>query len=221
MPAFNEEKVISGVLSSIPRKIGGIGKIQIVVINDGSTDNTEDKVLKFRDVCLLNHFLNRGVGASWQTGFEYASQNGFDVVLTIDADGQHDPREIPRLLRPILSGQADVVLGSRLKLRGMPLDRKILNLIANVYTYFLFGIYTSDSQTGFRAYSKKAFSKIDILTSRMEAASEILGILAKNGLKTKEVAVSSIYTTYSREKGQKNLDAINIAVKLFLRFLLS
>lgn len=221
IPAFNEEKMIGKVISAIPQKIVGIKKTQILVVNDGSEDKTEKEVLKFNNVFVVDHLLNRGVGASWLTGFSYAKKFGFDIILTMDADGQHNPSEIPRLIRPILSGSADVVLGSRLKFGVMPPDRRVLNLIANFYTYLLFGIYVSDSQSGFRAYSRKAFSQIDVSSSRMEAASEILAEVAKKKLKLREVAVTSIYTKYSREKGQKNLNAINIGAKLFLRFLTS
>ena len=216
---FNEETVISKVLSQIPQKIAGIAKIQVAVVNDGSIDGTAAQVSKFKNVILLNHLLNRGIGACWQTGFDYARQFDFDIVVTIDGDGQHNPAEIHRLTRPILAGRSDVVLGSRLKLGKMPQDRRILNLLANIYTFLLFGIFVTDSQTGFRAYSKKAFSQIKLSTSRMEAASDIFGEITRKKLKVTEVAVTPIYTEYSRKKGQKNLNAINIAAKLFFRFL--
>lgn len=221
IPAFNEGEIIGRVLSSIPSKLPEIEKIEIAVINDGSTDKTATVVKTFKNVVLLDHFLNLGIGACWQTGFEYAKNHNFDLVVTMDADGQHNPAEITRLLRPILARKADLVLGSRLKYGRMPFDRKFLNFLANFYTFFLFGLFVSDSQTGFRSLSKKAYSQINLTTSRMEAASEMFGEIVRNKLKVTEVAITPIYTKYSRLKGQKNLNAFSVGARLLFRFLTS
>src|ERR1043165_3113784 len=107
IPAFNEEKVIEKVLKKIPAKMEN-KRITIVVINDGSKDQTERIVKKNRKL-VISHPINRGLGAALSTGFEYAKQNNFDLLVTLDGDGQHNPKEIAKLIKPIINGQADFV----------------------------------------------------------------------------------------------------------------
>lgn len=215
IPAFNESKVIRKVLKSIPRRIKGATIVEIAVINDGSTDHTYNEAVNSR-VAVLNHILNRGAGAATKTGLELAKVKNTDVVITFDADGQHDPADILKVFEPVAKGAADVVIGSRLlKSQPMPKDRFILSKFASLATLFLFGVYSTDSQSGLRAFSKKALNTLDIKSDRMEYSSEILLEAKRHGLKIKEVPIRAIYTDYSMKKGQKNSNAIPI----FLRFL--
>lgn len=215
VPAFNESKVIRKVLRSIPRKFKGINKVEIAVINDGSTDQTAKLALSSK-VIVLNHLLNRGAGAATKTGIELAKTKNTDVVVTFDADGQHHAGDIQRVIEPIIKSSADIVIGSRLiKKQPMPTDRLIISRFASLATFFLFGVYSSDSQSGLRAFSKKALDLLDVKSDRMEYSSEILLEAKKHGLKIKEVPIKAIYTQYSKQKGQKNSNAIPI----FFRFL--
>lgn len=219
VPAFNEEKVIDKVLFKIPRAIDS-NKLDILVIDDGSTDNTADKVLKSGRAILVSHPVNRGLGAALGTGFEFARLNDYDFLVTLDADGQHDPNEVSKLLKPILDGQADFVFGSRFFQKGMPLSRRVITFLASIATFLLTGYWTSDSQAGFRAFSRQAIEKIFIEVNRMEVSSDFFRQARENNLRIKEVAITPIYTDYSVKKGQNYLNSANIVGKLILRKLM-
>jgi len=216
VPAYNEEKTLGSVLDNLNSlRLKGIQK-EIAVVNDGSEDETA-KIAAKRNVTVLNHILNRGLGGALQTGFAFARTKNADFVVTIDSDGQHDPKDIKKLLKPLLQRRADVVIGSRMLLnQKMPLDRKIVNYFANIVTYLLWSVWISDTQSGLRAFTKEAIGKIDIRTNRMEVSSELMREIGKHKLRVAEVPISAIYTDYSRGKGQKNANAINILVKLLI-----
>lgn len=219
IPAFNESGVISTVLKTLPKKINKISRIETVVVNDGSWDNTAN-ALKKAKVYVINHVLNRGAGAATKTGIEFAKKIDSDVIVTFDADGQHNPRDIEKIISPIVAQKAHLVIGSRLKSpQKMPLDRFILNWLGNIATLILFGVYSTDTQSGLRAFSRNAAAKIDFKSDRMEFSSEIIQEARKHNLKIQEVAVSAIYTKYSRSKGQKNLNALPIFIRTLVKLL--
>ena len=220
VPAYNEEKTIGAVLKSIPQRFPRVSQREVVVVSDGSTDKTAEIALESggSGVTLIEHNLNRGLGGALGTGFEYARKEGFDLVLTFDADGQHNPEDIWPVLRPIIHQQADVVIGSRLKdPQGMPWYRIIGIWGLNLITAIFFWVWSTDSQSGLRAFSKKALQKIDIQSDKMEVSSEFFYEIGRKGLKLIEVPIKSIYTDYSLRKGQKNFNAIRIISKLFYR----
>lgn len=215
LPAFNESAVIFKVLKSLPRRIKGIKKVEVVVVDDGSLDSTKDEALK-AGVNVVSHLINRGVGAATKTGIHWAIKKKADLIITFDADNQHYPEDIPRVIKPIIKNKADLVIGTRFKRKQhIPTDRFILNWFANLATLFLFGVFSTDSQSGFRAMSKKAMDLVDFKSDRMEFSSEILTEAKKNNLKVAEVPIRVRYTDYSRTKGQKNTNAFPI----FTRFL--
>jgi len=219
IPAFNESAVIYSVLTSLPKKLKGILQTEILVVDDGSTDNTAQLAKKAR-VNIARHWINRGVGAATKTGLHWAKSKDADIVVTFDADGQHDPREIRKIIDPVVQGRADVVIGSRLKHKqSIPVDRYLINWFANIATFILFGVTSTDTQSGLRAFSKKAVKIIDFKADRMDYSSEILLEAKKHQLKVVEIPTKAIYTTYSRGKGQKNINAIptfaRFLVKLF------
>lgn len=219
IPAYNEAAVIFKVLKSLPKKIKGLGKIDVVVVDDGSRDDTYRLAQKAR-VNVARHGINRGVGAATKTGFMLAQRKKADIVVTLDADGQHDPDDLPKVIAPILQKKADVAIGTRFKkIQKSPLDRLILNWFANLTTFFLFGVFSTDSQSGFRAFSQKALNLIDIKSDRMEFSSEILVEAKRNNLKVAEVPIKAIYTPYSRKKGQKNTNAIPIMARFLVKLM--
>ncbi len=216
VPAFNEEKIIGKVLNGLKLQKLQNTKKEIIVINDGSADKTEEVAKKCK-VTVLSHPINRGLGGALGTGLEYARVKNADIVITFDADGQHDPKDLKRLIEPILNNKADFVIGSRLLNNSkMPMDRKLINLVANIINYFLWSIWITDSQSGLRALSKNALKKIEIKMNKMEVASEFFKEIKKNNLRVEEIPIKAIYTNYSKAKGQKNTNAVNILVKLLI-----
>lgn len=218
IPAFNEAPVIRRTLKELERVTQKLTPCDILVVDDGSRDKT-GIIAREAGVFILTHKLNRGLGGALGTGLEFAKRGHYDVAVTFDADGQHHPPDLLKAIKPIERGEADIVIGTRTKSREghMPLDRRLLIWASNIVTWALFGIWTSDSQSGFRAFSRKAIVHLKLRTDRMEVASEIFAEAKKHKLRIREVPIKVIYTEYSRAKGQANLNAVNILYKLLLR----
>lgn len=215
VPAFNEEGSITTVIKDLQRH----GYRDIVVVDDGSSDSTA-KIAKSKNIFVVSHIINRGLGASLGTGFEFAKQNGFETVVTFDADGQHKAKDIPKVIKHIKNGRADVVVGSRLlyKKKEMPLDRLILNHLSNLATLFLYGVRATDTLSGLRAFNKKSLESIRIKTQRMEVSNEFFKEIRRNKLRYREVPLEPIYTQYSLEgSDQGHLPVIRLAATMILR----
>ncbi|PKN02637.1 glycosyltransferase family 2 protein [Candidatus Dojkabacteria bacterium HGW-Dojkabacteria-1] len=196
LPAYCEGKVIKEVIASIKKE----GYKNIIVVDDGSSDNTYEEA-KSTGVITISHPINRGKGAATQTGIDAAKLLNADVIVTMDSDGQHDPKDIKKLVKPIIDQKADVVIGSRMiNNKDMPQSRILMNKIANIVTYIFFGIMVSDSQSGLRAYSKKAYNSVYTYMDRYEFESEMLGQIKDANLRIKEVPIKVIYTDYSKSK---------------------
>lgn len=199
IPAFNEEKVIQSVIEEIK----SAGYENIIVVDDGSSDNTYQESKK-AGMVALRHKINRGKGAATKTGIEAAKFLGADIVITMDGDGQHDPEDIKSLVQPIQTENYDVVLGTRLKNPlGMPWYKIWQNKFGNLVTWYLFGLYVTDSQSGLRAYSRHAAEVINTRGDRYEYDSEVLREIYIYKLKFKEVPIKVRYTEYSMGKVQK------------------
>lgn len=213
VPAYNEEKTIQSVIEDLKKH----GYNYILVIDDGSNDKTFE-IAKNNCVHVAQHLLNRGVGVASATGFEIAKILNPGIVVTFDADGQHNASEIAKLIEPIEVGKADVVIGSRMlgKLE-IPLKRFVYNKIANLVTLILYGFTISDTQSGMKAFNRRAYNAIIIETAKMEFCSEIVHKIKKNNLSFKEVKIKSNYTEYSLSKGQNFI----IGIKTFFRLVLN
>ena len=212
IPAYNEERTIVEVIRGLKQH----GFTTLIVIDDGSSDRTSELVSR-EGVIRLRHVLNRGLGGALGTGIDAALRLGAEVIVTFDADGQHDPNDIMKLLEPIEVEEAEVVIGSRmLDPRGMPYPRRMANWMANVVTYLLFRAWTTDSQSGLRAFSSRAATRMRIITTGMEVSSEIIAETVKNRLRWKEVPVKAIYTDYSLSKGQSLSVGVQTLMKLVL-----
>lgn len=219
IPAYNEEPILAKVLNSLPRKISAISKISVLVVDDGSSDKTA-LIAEKNGALVARHLLNRGLGGALKTIFEFALDNQYDFLVTMDADGQHQSSDLKKLIKPVIENKTDVSIGSRwLKKGNAPLLRIIINKFANILTFIMFGIFSSDSQSGLRVFNKKSLSKIKIQTDGMEVSSEILREISKNKLKLIEIPISAIYTDYSQKKGQKLENAPNVILQLILRLL--
>ena len=217
IPAFNEEKVIGIVLLRLKKVLNSFKGLdcRIVVVNDSSTDKTAQEAEK-QKVVVLSHPINRGLGGALFTGFKYAKRKKADYLVTMDSDGQHDAGDIKKILQPIIEKKADLVIGIR-NIQKMPFDRRIITFFSSMLTFLLFGVWCEDTQSGFRAFDRKAIEQISIKTQKMEVSSEFFSEIKKNDLKYAKVPIKVIYTEYSRNKGQSNLNSINVLVKLILR----
>ena len=190
MPAFNEEKFIAKTVVGCATYVD-----KVIVVNDGSTDATA-MIATACGAKVVYHDENMGYGAAIRTCFETAKEIGARAMVIIDADGQHDPAEIEQVLKPILDGEADVSIGSRF-MKGneikIPFYRKVGTKVLDIATNQGSGMNFTDTQSGFRAYSKNAISKIKINNAGMSAGSEILLQIKEHGLKVKEVPISCRY----------------------------
>lgn len=220
IPAFNESKTIRSVILGLPKKLPGVDKIIPLVINDGSFDSTAKKA-KTAGALVVSHRLNLGVGAATSTGFEAARRLGVDLAVTMDADGQHNPNDLNALLKPILKKRSDVTIGTRLNMPNtMPVHRLFGNKLFNAITWLFYQIKTTDSQSGFRAYNKKALSLIEIHTLGYEVCTELFGEFKRHDLRVTEVPIETIYTDHSRQKGQPAINGINIVFKILSKKLI-
>lgn len=196
IPAYNEEKTISDVVKSAKQYAD-----QVIVCNDGSTDKTEE-LARQAGAQVITHKKNQGYGAAIISLFDYARSQNADVMITIDGDGQHDSSQIPVLLDTISQHNVDVVIGSRFldKNTNTPGYRKrgikIITSAANYGTNFS----VSDSQSGFRAYSKNAIDAIHPTEQGMSVSTEILLKISNKGLSLAEVPITVSYTGDTSEQ---------------------
>ena len=200
IPAYNEASVIGDVI----REVSASGSYLTIVIDDGSKDSTHGIANEIPGVVALRHKINRGKGAATKTGIVAALRLNADIVVTMDGDGQHDPSDIEALILPIKNGDYDVVLGTRKRIKGeMPLIKIVANKIGNIVTWLFYGIHVSDSQSGFRAYSRFAASIIDTKADKYEYDSKVIREINNNRLRFVEVPIKVRYTAYSMGKPQK------------------
>lgn len=216
IPAYNEEGHVGSVVRSTQPFVD-----RVLVVDDGSSDDTAREA-RDAGAIVVRHPVNRGLGATLGTGIHAARRIGAEVVVTLDADGQHLSEEIPRFVEAIQSGN-DAVLGSRMieQEGNMPASRRLFQRLSNVLTYILFGLYVSDSQSGFRAFSAVGADALDIRTDRMEVSSEIVSEINRNRLTWTEVPITAVYTEYSLSKGQSFRVGIKTAMRLILHRLRS
>ena len=188
IPAFNEEKTIARVVLEAQKCAD-----KVLVSDDGSTDLTAD-IADRLGADVVRHEKNLGKGAALRSLFEAGRKVGADVFVTLDADDQHDPEEIPKLVEPILRGDADVVIGNRFGVRqgSVPAVRRWGNRVLNFLTNLSAG-EAEDSQSGFRAYSRKALSAIDVIEDGLGVDSQTFIDANEKGLKVVEVPVSAKY----------------------------
>jgi glycosyltransferase involved in cell wall biosynthesis len=191
IPCVNEEKTIGKVVSSIPGTIPGINTIDILVIDDGSTDKTVSEAKK-SGAKVVSHPQNMGVGVAFQTGIQQALDMGADVVVNMDGDGQFNAEDIPKLLEPILDGRADFATASRFKdtklLPDMPWIKKWGNHRMSGLISMLAGQKFFDVSCGFRAYSHESLLHLNLL-GKFTYTQETFLDLAYKGLKIVEVPI--------------------------------
>jgi glycosyltransferase involved in cell wall biosynthesis len=216
--AYEEQTMVGRVVESV-REIFP----NVVVVDDGSSDATARRAAD-AGAYVVRHAINRGQGAALQTGIACALERGAEIVVTFDADGQHDAGDLPHLVRPIRDGEADFVLGSRF-LRGGPSDvprsRRLVLAAGVVFTWLASGLRLSDTHNGLRAFSRRAARGLDLRLDRMAHASELIDQMRRSQLPFVEVPVRIRYTEYSRSKGQGSGNALRIALDYLLSRLMS
>lgn len=221
IPAHNEEKSIGNVIDTLHKH----NYQNIIVVNDASEDRTEEIALKKR-VIVLNHIINRGQGAALRTGNEYALENGADIIVHFDADGQMRAEDIPTMIAPILKKEADVTIGSRFlgKESDIPPSKRVTLKAGRLFLKIFYGAKLTDSQCGFRALSRKGAQQIVITQDGMAHASEIIAQIFKKRVKFKEVPVIIRYTEYAKAHSHHHRisfwSGVKIAFRLILRKLM-
>lgn len=166
---------------------------RVIVVDDGSSDRTAE-VAAMAGAEVIRHPQNRGKGAALKTGFE--NVDGAQVIVTIDTDGQHDPSDIPKLVEPILQGEADMVNGSRYingNKKDTPLYRRLGQVVLDKATNLGSGLSVTDSQSGFRAYGHRAKGVFHFKQNGLAIESEMLADAADAGLRIKEVEIGVRY----------------------------
>lgn len=180
IPAYNEEKTIKKVIESIPRKIHGVEVVIPIVIDDGSNDHTATKAVE-AGALVVSNTKNQGLAFSFRHGIETALKLGASIIVNTDADNQYDQSQIPDLIEPILNRRADMVLGSRFKgdIEDMPLSKRIGNRLATLVVNFVSGAGVSDGQTGFRAFTRDAALRLNVLSNFTYTQETILEAMDK------------------------------------------
>jgi len=189
IPCFNEELYIGSVVLKAKEYVD-----QVVVIDDGSTDKTA-LVAEKADALVIKHGSNEGKGAAIRTAFDYAKKAGCKALVLLDGDGQHDPMYIPSLLKPVLDGKADIVVGSRyLGVKSStPGYRTWGHSVLNLFTNIGSGVKLTDSQSGFRAFSPKAIESLSLVEKGLSVESEMQFLASDAELKLAEIPVSMGY----------------------------
>lgn len=211
VPAYNEATTVGEVVKRLREMYPNV-----LVIDDCSSDRTAQRA-HAAGACVLRHPINLGQGAALQTGITFALQRGANHVVTFDADLQHRAEDVPQLLAALSKSGADFALGSRFLgcAQNLDLARKLVLKAAVIFTRITTGLKLTDAHNGIRAMTRRGASSLKIRQNRMAHASEVLQQIAASGLSYIEVPVTVEYTSYSRAKGQKLTNSINIVLELF------
>lgn len=212
IPAYNEGSRIASVVKVAQKHVDAV-----IVVNDGSTDETGLNAKKV-GATVVSHAENSGAGAATMTGIEAARQMGADVIVTLDADEQHDPRDIPTLLKPIEDNTADIVFANRFGQRNhIPAIRRLFNGIGNLISFAATGMWVQDSQCGFKVLGPRAVRDIQLRMSGFEFCTEIVREASQHRWRIAEVPAKVMYSEYTLAKGQSFAHGVKTAFKILLR----
>ena len=212
IPAYNEGDRAGKVVEEAKHFVD-----DVIVVDDGSTDNTA-KLAEKAGAVVLQHIENCGAGAATMTGIEGARALGADCIVTLDADEQHSPDDIPALLEPIKNDQADIVFANRFGQKNrIPFVRRFFNFIGNMITFAATGKWVSDSQCGFKVFGPKAATQVDLRMSGYEFCTEIVRECAQHRWRTAQVPAKVLYSEYTLAKGQSFANGVKTALRILLR----
>ena len=214
IPTYNEEESVGEVLRKLLGLEGLLPPMEIIVVDDGSTDRTAYEVSRFPFVKYVRHKKNLGKGAALRTAFEVA---GGDIIVIQDADMEYCPSEIPKLVRPILTGQADVVYGSRFKgkHKGMSFSHYVGNKVLSLTTRLLYRTPMTDVMTGRKCFTRKVIESIDLTEDGFKIETEITAQVLKKGWRIVEVPINY----FKRTKGSAKIcyrNGVSSMVKLLV-----
>jgi glycosyltransferase involved in cell wall biosynthesis len=190
LPAYNEEESIGEVIESIPRKFAGAGLVEVLVIDDGSTDGTVSEARKAGADHIISFEKNRGLGAAVRKGIEECFRMGADVGVMIDADGEYPAWQIPDLVKPILNRETDYTMGSRFMgtIRGMKFHRRMGNYFFTFLQTLLLRKWLYDGQSGMRAFSRQVLNHAEIIHDYNYAQVLTLNLVRK-GFRVLEIPI--------------------------------
>lgn len=217
IPVFNEEHTLGKVIQNVKKTMERMGlSFEVLVVDDCSTDNSLDISLK-SNVRVLRITEHRGKGYALRAGFRRVKG---EIIVTIDSDGSHSPEELPKLVEPIINGEADFVIGSRFMDKNNIFQNKfnkfgvqLLNILVRVLT----GKGVSDSQSGYRAFKSAMLKSVNLKSNGYEIESEMLVKAFRMGVRTKEVPIKFTQRTHGKSK----LDPLKDGIKIFTATLLS
>lgn len=188
VPTHNESNTIQDLIMKIKER-----KYDVVVIDDGSTDNTAEEAKK-SGAHIIRHGYNKGKGMSLREGFDYALKNNYDVVITMDGDGQHDPENLKNFIDKMATSKADIIIGNRMdKPKTMPLARFITNKFMSYIISKICRQHIPDSQCGYRLIKTNVLKSIELLTTNFEIESEVLIAASRNNFRIESVPIKTIY----------------------------
>ncbi len=195
IPCLNEAETIAAVIKRVPRAIDGVSAIDVLVVDDGSSDATASEA-RSAGAVLLAHGVNRGVGVAFQSAISYAIEGGYDMMLNMDGDGQFQPEDIPKLVAPIVSGQADMVTASRFLDKSLVPNMPPVKLAGNrMMSWLISGLVRkrfADVSCGFRCYSREALLRIN-LHGRFTYTQETFLDFAVKNMRICELPVKVLY----------------------------
>ncbi len=212
IPAFNEEKRIGSVLKELGRYVD-----EVLVSDDGSVDGTAE-IARKAGAKVLSSPVNMGVGHATRLGCEYAIEKmGADSIVLIDADGQHPPEEIPKLLAKLEEGYEFVFTNRFGDSRQMPWIKQVGNSVLTHAANFLSGVNITDSQSGFRAFESKAYGKLDMRSDGYDVCSEFVLEVGRKHIKYCEVKIKAVYDEWTEVKGTDITSGIRISMAMLKR----
>lgn len=212
IPAYNEATRVGGVVERVKQYADGV-----IVVDDGSKDTTSD-VARVAGAKVLRHRQNCGAGAATMTGLRAARQLGYDTAVTIDADGQHDVSDIPRLLGALKEQNVDLVIANRFGRKNfIPRVRRLANAMGNILTFLVTGIYLPDTQCGFKVFGPKALKEIELKMPGFEFCTEIIREAAAHRWRVASVPSKVVYSEYTLAKGQSFSNGIRTAARIIIR----
>ena len=196
IPCYNEEENLPRTVASIPRRIDGVDSVEILVVDDGSQDRTAEVARECGVDIIVRHRRNRGLALAFQTGIDAALRHGADIIVNTDADNQYNAEDIGRLIRPILDGTADVVIGDRQvdKVSHFSLRKRSLQKLGSAVVGHLAGLRIPDAVSGFRAITREAALQTNIVT-QFSYTTEMLIMAGKRRMAVVSVPVRTNATT--------------------------